>query len=235
MFFKLLVNAALLFPSATLAFTLITSNMKGWDKDEVKFFLNPANCSVSAGRIEESIHHAMNLWNSVPSSRLKVTYFGQTSDSGMAADPVISCVTSGMSGAVGVGIISTAGGVIQTGEIQLNSMPGDVGNISVTTDAQLDIALAHEMGHVFGLGHSTVESSLMFYALGQKEHLSLSQDDIDGMTWLYPRNEPGDGFLGCGSLGSGGPANPQLLWILAAAGWLGLLLRRRDRMLPRLA
>jgi hypothetical protein len=229
MFFKSLLNAALLFPSATLAFTLITSNMKGWSKDEVSFYLNPANCSVSIERIEEAIDRAVNLWNSVPSSRLKVSYFGQTASTGLAADPIIGCVTSGISGAVGVGIISTAGGLIQTGEIQLNSMPGDVGNIAVTTDAQLDIALAHEMGHVFGLGHSTVESSLMYFALGQKEHLALSQDDIDGMTWLYPRNEPRDGFLGCGSLGSGGPENLQLLWILAMAGWLGFLMRMWDR------
>jgi len=234
MFFRLLVNAGLLFPSVTLAFTLITSNMKGWDKDEVKFFLNPADCSVSAGRIEEAIEHAVNLWNSVPNSRLKAAYFGQTSNTGRAPDPVISCVTSGIEGAVGVGIIATASGVIQTGEIQLNSIPDDIGNIAVTTDAQLDIALAHEMGHVFGLGHSTVESSLMYYALGSKEHLSLSQDDIDGMTWLYPRNEPGDGFLGCGSLGGGGGSGPggPLLWVLAAAGWITLAMRLRDKLLP---
>lgn len=227
MFFKLLVNAALLFPSATLAFTLITSNMKGWSKDEVKFFLNPANCSVSAGRIEEAINNAVNLWNGVPNARLKVTYFGQTSDSGMAADPVISCVTSGISGAIGMGIIATSGGTIQVGEIQLNSMAGDVGNIADATDAQLDIALAHEMGHVFGLGHSTVESSLMYYSLGSKEHLSLSQDDIDGMTWLYPRNEPGNGFLGCGSLGEGSSPGGPLLWVLAIAGLATLALRGR--------
>jgi hypothetical protein len=235
MFFRLLVNAGLLFPSATLAFTLITSNMKGWDKDEVKFFLNPADCSVSAGRIEEAIEHAVNLWNSVPSSRLRATYMGQTSDTGRAPDPVISCMTSGIEGAVGVGIISTGGGVIQSGEIQLNSIPDDVGNIAATTDAQLDIALAHEMGHVFGLGHSTAESSLMYYTLGSKERLSLSQDDIDGMTWLYPRNEPGDGFLGCGSLGGGTAPGPggSLLWVLAAASWMALAMRWRDRGLTR--
>jgi hypothetical protein len=200
----------------------------------VKFYFNPTDCSVSSGRIEESINNAVNLWNSVPTSRLRVTYNGQTSDTGRSAEPVISCVTSGISGAVGVGIISTSSGVIQTGEIQLNSEPDDVGNIATTTDAQLDITLAHEMGHVFGLGHSTVESSLMFYALGAKEHLSLSQDDIDGMTWLYPRKEPGDGFLGCGSLGAGsgsggtGGGPGAMLWVLAFAGLVAFGLRVRD-------
>lgn len=104
-----------------------------------------------------------------------------------------------------------------------------MGNISDTTDAQLNVAVAHEMGHIFGLGHSSAESALMYSSLGRKENLSLSQDDIDGMTWLYNRVEPGDGFLGCGTLsaGSGNGGGGGLLWLLAAAGLLGLLFNFR--------
>jgi hypothetical protein len=228
--FSKLFTLLLLAPSTALAFTLITNNMKGWDKDEVKFFFNPADCDVSSGRIEEAIESAVNLWNGVPTSRLRVTYFGQTSDSGRAEDPIIQCVTSGLSGAVGVGTITTAGGVIDTGKIELNSEAGDPGDIAATTDDQLAIAVAHEMGHVFGLGHSTEESALMYYAIASKEHLTLSQDDIDGITWLYPRDEPGDGIFGCGSLHAGGGAGGEgpggpLLWVLALAGLVGVGLR----------
>lgn len=203
MFFKFL----LWLPTVALAFTLTTSNMKGWDKEEVEFRFNPANCSVSSGSIEEAINHAVDLWNAVPTSRLRVSYGGTTSETSASASPVIRCVTTGISGAVGVGIISTRNGVIQDGEIQLNSEVGDSGNINSKSEAQLKITLAHEMGHIFGLGHSAVEDALMYFSLGSKQQAILSQDDMDGMTWLYPRKEPGDGVLGCGTLallGAGG-------------------------------
>jgi hypothetical protein len=226
MFFKI----ALWLPTTALAFTLTTSNMRGWEKDEVVFRFNPANCSVSSGAIEEAINNAVDMWNAVPSSNLRVTYGGQTTDTSRSATPVIRCVTSGISGAVGVGIITTSSGVIQDGEIQLNSQSGDSGNIASTSEAQLNITLAHEMGHIFGLGHSTVEDALMYFSLGSKENARLSQDDMDGMAWLYPRSEPGDGVLGCGSLnvdGSGGPGSSGMLWVLALAGLFTFFFNQR--------
>lgn len=251
MFFK----ALLWFPTLVLAFTLTTSNMKGWDKEEVQFRLNPANCSVSSGAIEEAINHAVDLWNAVPTSRLRVTYGGTTSETSASASPVIRCVTSGISGAVGVGIITTRNGVIQDGEIQLNSEAGDSGNINSKSDAQLKITLAHEMGHIFGLGHSAVEDALMYFSLGSKQNAILSQDDMDGMTWLYPRKEPGDGVLGCGTLalvngsdsgqnqgGSSGSSHAGSsastwgnLWVFLLAALLWMWSRRPKQIfLPRL-
>ncbi len=220
MFFKALLWA----PSVVLAFTLTTSNMRGWDKEEVVFRFNSANCATSAGAIEEAIDHAVDLWNAVPTSRLKVSYGGTTTETSASASPVIRCVTSGISGAVGVGIITTRSGVIQEGEIQLNSEAGDSGNIGTKSEAQLKITIAHEMGHIFGLGHSAVEDALMYFSLGSKENAILSQDDMDGMTWLYPRKEPGDGVLGCGTIstegGDGGSGGLFAVFFLAAILYL---------------
>ncbi|MFL5783627.1 MAG: matrixin family metalloprotease, partial [Bacteriovoracaceae bacterium] len=45
--------------------------------------------------------------------------------------------------------------------------------------------IAHEIGHAIGLGHSQKEEALMYYkVVDQRTHLG--QDDIDGVTYLYP-------------------------------------------------
>ena len=55
-------------------------------------------------------------------------------------------------------------------------------------------ALAHEIGHAIGLGHSRFNRCLMYSQL-IATHKALSQEDVDGVTWLYPAN-PLDGCAG---------------------------------------
>lgn len=46
--------------------------------------------------------------------------------------------------------------------------------------------LCHEMGHVFGLDHSMVESALMLESdLNEDSDTKLDPDDIDGIQELY--------------------------------------------------
>lgn len=56
-------------------------------------------------------------------------------------------------------------------------------NVSNAYDAQT--VFTHENGHVVGLGHSSDPSALM-YAYYSGAHCGLAQDDIDGITYLYP-------------------------------------------------
>jgi hypothetical protein len=56
---------------------------------------------------------------------------------------------------------------------------------NVVGQFDLQTVTAHEQGHVAGLGHSTVQAALM-YARYQGAHCQLHQDDIDGITFLYP-------------------------------------------------
>jgi hypothetical protein len=55
--------------------------------------------------------------------------------------------------------------------------------------------IAHEIGHAIGLGHSPVRDSLMYYSVVPNRR-SLGQDDVDGMTYLYPKEQP----IACGSI-----------------------------------
>jgi hypothetical protein len=55
--------------------------------------------------------------------------------------------------------------------------------------------IAHEIGHAFGLGHSPVKDSLMYYATVDMRK-SLGADDIDGISYLYPKQQP----ISCGTV-----------------------------------
>ncbi|KJR40152.1 secreted protein containing Peptidase M10A and M12B, matrixin and adamalysin domain protein [Candidatus Magnetoovum chiemensis] len=51
--------------------------------------------------------------------------------------------------------------------------------------------LAHELGHTLGVGHTTDNTALMYpYAHGDGRGGQLAQDDIDGITYLYPAPTP---------------------------------------------
>ena len=75
------------------------------------------------------------------------------------------------------------------------SLTGSGGTFDVET-----VAL-HEVGHLLGLGHSSVAGSVMFPTYGGVRR-SLTQDDVDGIRRLYPsmcrRGDSGDqaGFVG---------------------------------------
>lgn len=104
--------------------------------------------------------------------------------------------------------------------------------------------VAHEIGHVIGLGHSADVESLMYYSIGPKEHLSLSLDDQNGVSFLYPRNELRnlELFGGCGriqdSRSDSFPSDPFSKWwngnsllFFSTLYFLGILLRRIKRVL----
>ena len=60
-------------------------------------------------------------------------------------------------------------------------------------------ALAHEMGHAVGLGHSNNIDSLMYYQ-NITNRVRLGQDDMDGISYLYPSREKFFGLVGCGTI-----------------------------------
>src|SRR5690606_29136124 len=105
---------------------------------------------------------------------------------------------------------------------------------------QLKIILAHEIGHILGLGHSHDESALMYYNASAKEDLNLAQDDIDGITYLYPSDElDGADLAGCGMVSNGVPPAgggwALLLMLLPMGAWLARQRRYlRARTLQRL-
>jgi hypothetical protein len=213
-----------------LAFTLNggTVATKGWSNPSVQFHLNPANCPANVASLLEK---AFDVWNSVPTTSLKVS---KGSDSSVTIDQVLSgtidvtpsihCVTDmasiGLNADVIPGVAMGASydgsGNIATGALVLNVQDGAGANIN-TYDSDVTInVIAHEIGHVLGLGHSASHAALMYYDASERTQASLSQDDVDGITYLYSRNEFGSDpmFGGCAVIGAN---------VSNSGGWLILV------------
>ncbi len=67
--------------------------------------------------------------------------------------------------------------------IIINDTPDSTfGNLS---EDQIIAVLAHEIGHAIGLGHTQNRANLMYFSLVPKR-VGLGQDDINGVSSLYP-------------------------------------------------
>lgn len=230
---KLFILPLLFGSLSAQAFTLGLANgsaLQGWQNTELVFRLNASNCGSATSTVTAAMQDAVDVWNGIPNSKLELKYGGSTTTTVAAATaftatdlPVVICdpnfnTTTGQAGdngVMGVGQFQTVNLVIRGGYVLLNAdtTNSPTRNITTMNATQIAIVLAHEMGHVLGLGHSTEEPALMYFSTGTKAALRLSQDDMDGIAYLYPRSEPSDGVFGCGTLTVGGGPNPPSPWM----------------------
>jgi hypothetical protein len=171
-----------------------------------------------------AIDGAKKFWNKVPTSNLRIKSGGiySTTDSKFlteklcASDSSTTCPTAtsvpqvthiviacnsnttdnfpsssylALSGPTKVSSSTIEGSII---------LINDSGNSIFNTLSRSEMVsvLAHEIGHAIGLGHSNKDEALMYYQNSDKMH-RLSQDDIDGVTYLYPNK-----MDGCGPIAS---------------------------------
>ena len=85
---------------------------------------------------------------------------------------------------------------------------------------EITALIAHELGHAIGLGHSPVRDSLMYYQ-SIPARRNLGWDDIDGVSYLYPKEEP----VSCGSIVNADHSNKQghVLFAMALGFLISLL------------
>ena len=183
-----------------------------------------ANVGFDSNRLMDLVEESMNLhWNAVPTSALvlkrgevldvdtsSATSF-QDSDLIASIDSnsiFISCSDSieefieNPRRIAGAGIIIPPTLAEETkGMLLINSHSESP--VRFLSHQKLLALIAHEVGHTLGLGHSNDSSALMYYSLDgngegpKKVQEKLSQDDYDGLSYLYPE----DDFLGsCGTL-----------------------------------
>lgn len=111
--------------------------------------------------------------------------------------------------------------------ILINDVSNTFGNLSRSDQISV---IAHEIGHAIGLGHSKDDEALMYYrTVDQRSRLG--QDDVDGVSFLYPVH--GDAYGLCGTVTTTNPpGNPPLFQMGIAFGLMILiyeLLRRAKR------
>lgn len=247
-----------LFPIPLAAFTLLgsnTSHLQGWASMPISFFVNSSQCGIPEDRFNAAIDRALSAWNSVPTSRLRVTR-GATSTvtaadvraagaaSTVTDSPLIVCAsdfesvhepgTKDTIGGIGSMAYGSPGNTILFGYLILNAQSDGAANVTLMSEELLSTVIAHEIGHVLGFGHSSSNAALMYYSLTPRSTPRLSQDDVDAVTYLYPRSEiNGTGLMGCGTLqGPGSSSGPGGLalwagWALVFSG-LGFIMKRSN-------
>lgn len=245
----------LLVPSMGSAFTLTQAEfVTGFEDHNVNIYYNPTNCPSDIG---DDLQATAQVWSNVPTSSLDLKVVGTTTATAASlryfSQPeafVIACSnnfsvdsanSSDTGGCTGSCLDAVSGGsrqqilvngVIQKSIVILNVNSGALANYSAQTQVTKRTILAHEIGHALGLGHSSVEAALMNYSKGGSQYLTLHQDDIDGISYLYPS----DTLYGCGSIRNPGDDNSQGgIWLLLALPlllWFGLATKSLISNLP---
>ncbi|ATH08344.1 hypothetical protein BIY24_10405 [Halobacteriovorax marinus] len=213
-----------LFSAKSMAFTLNTSFAAAFPGEEVVVNLATHECTNLPYTNDEILSMAVEgvnkFWNRVPTSKLKIRRGSHVSVAAeFATDPLCTSNTNGCTanpalsnqsqilmscntdtsnfpsnGVLAVTAnVNTSGNNIVGSVILLNNRSGS-GLISLSRESFVSV-LAHEIGHAIGLGHSPVTDSLMYFA-NMANRVALGEDDMDGVTYLYPREQP----TSCGSV-----------------------------------
>jgi len=126
-----------------------------------------------------------------------------------------TCLAATLTGYYSTSITGTCGGLtvdkITDADISFNL------SYNYTTPAQgscsseiyLDSVLAHEVGHVIGLGHSNTSSALMYASVAYCNDKQVATDDINGRNALYNCTLVEGGGGGCKSAGATCDANSE--------------------------
>jgi len=209
----LLLAAVTLASDGAFAFTLIGAGkaVKGWAGNALELHVNPDNCP---GEVDDLIDKAIAIWNEVPTLGILLkrgddtrTTIDQALAGAASITPTVHCVTNmatvGLNPAVIPGVATgqqvDSQGHLNYGVLILNAEEGAAANVKTLNEELVVDVIAHEIGHILGLGHSSDTSALMYYDASKRKKASLAQDDVDGITYLYPRDElNGDNpFGGC--------------------------------------
>lgn len=230
---------------------------------------NPAFANVTAAELTDMIKPAVKkFWNTVPTSALNLSASGFTDNITNINDGILcsptdeDCITS-----AGANVIPPVTDIV----IACNEEPTNFGGNSVLavtvpnkfsgkkivgavvlinnfSDAfgKLDhddkiSVLAHEIGHAIGLGHSEDTNALMYYKTSGLR-TNLHQDDIDGVTYLYPTvidlfGLAEGGLLGgCGTINMNDqdpPQTPPMAQMFVSLGLMILLFSLTNKLKKR--
>ncbi|MBI4404465.1 MAG: matrixin family metalloprotease [Deltaproteobacteria bacterium] len=228
--------------------TLLDSSLKGWEQNPLSVRMNYTECTISRTVLDRIIDDSFALWNAAPTAKIKLERSSEesttTPDQFLARSatdsPLILCdasfgshLSTDPDQVPAATWIPTPVTTLDYGAILLNGQAGRAAEISQLSEAELFVVIAHELGHLLGLGHSQDSAALMYYSINGKTKAVLSQDDLDGLTYVYPRNELSSGPFGCAAVHTS-DNDSRLSWFLPWVLLLVAVLMTRIKLRPLL-
>jgi len=208
--------------NAYAVFTLNPDTGRGFKKNNINIIVSNTDCTnagFSTSKYKDLIEDAVtDYWNSVSTSAINLNVKSINSNydiSGLTFDNALDIVPantilagcnasgstdfdgsanpSGKSSILGAAVMSCSGSNCKSVLI-LNAHP--TSSVADLNRKNLIATIAHELGHAIGLGHSSSKLNLMYYSIGGKTQTWLGNDDIKGVTYLYPHEEELSCLLG---------------------------------------
>src|SRR5438552_15215901 len=164
----------------------------------VSYWINESGLSqISNGSEFQAVNGSFQTWQNVQTADVRFIYRGTTSTRTVGRDGMNLISFADDSTPLGSSVIAATfsffrsdSGAIVTDEADIIFNPAFQYSTS-GEENKFDIqsVLTHEIGHVLGLDHSALVSSVMvpFAAVSQLDQRTLAYDDIAGAVEMYPR------------------------------------------------
>ena len=171
-----------------------------WPSMPIEFKVDPTNeGGLDPERAVVAVAQGSGAWNDIPDSGVKIQFMGTGSGFTLAHDDVngVSFLADwpGDPDALAVtSVWSTGAGTAVGFDMQINTADHAWGNDGAKDDADLQGAMAHEFGHVLGIGHLEKNPEATMYPTavdGETHKRDLSDDDRWVAMNFYPPVEGG--------------------------------------------
>lgn len=173
-----------------------------WPTAEVTYAVGTDLAPFDDAAAMSAVFGAFAAWEGVPCSAIRFAYDGRTA-APVGADGRTTVTFSHGDWTLAEPThtaLQADGTLIVEGDVLLDLSSGSgwaLSGADGVTSLDVQAALAHEVGHLLGLGDSDVEGATMNpAAIGHPDGRTLSEDDVEGLCALYPAAIAGEGALG---------------------------------------